>query len=189
MLPVCLLFLCNFDYIYKNFNLWLEVEILCLLGWCFVSWFGFGFFWNEELLWLENEPNATLRRKDCIDGFIGSYEKDGSNVFIDWVKSNQIKQVSIVILGLSVFVWFRDSWLRFLDTGFLFVTGFGLWDMHWYMCAGFYLFGFVCEEPRIPFSSGKCDCGLPSLCYLWSSTTCSQSWQRPGIPSTGISSN
>lgn len=81
-------------------------------------------------MWLENEPNATLRRKDCIDGFIGSYEKDGSNVFIDWVKSNQIKQVSIVLLVLSVFVWFIDSWLRFLDTGFLFVTGFGLWDMH-----------------------------------------------------------
>lgn len=36
----------------------------------------------------------TIRRKDCIDGFLGSLEKDGSNVFVDWVKSNGIKVVS-----------------------------------------------------------------------------------------------
>ncbi|GAV90839.1 LOW QUALITY PROTEIN: Isochorismatase domain-containing protein, partial [Cephalotus follicularis] len=42
------------------------------------------------LQWLENEPNATLRRKDCIDGFLGSIEKDGSNVFVDWVKNNDV---------------------------------------------------------------------------------------------------
>lgn len=47
------------------------------------------------LKWLENEPNVTLRRKDCIDGFLGSLEKDGSNVFVDWVKTNEIKAVSI----------------------------------------------------------------------------------------------
>ena len=45
------------------------------------------------LQWLENESNVTLRCKDCIDGFLGSIEKDGSNVFIDWVKNNQIKAV------------------------------------------------------------------------------------------------
>ncbi|ONI02498.1 hypothetical protein PRUPE_6G202200 [Prunus persica] len=32
------------------------------------------------LQWLENEANVTLRRKDCIDGFLGSVEKDGSNI-------------------------------------------------------------------------------------------------------------
>lgn len=37
----------------------------------------------------------TLKCKDCIDGFLGSIEKDGSNVFVNWVKSNQIKTVSI----------------------------------------------------------------------------------------------
>lgn len=46
------------------------------------------------LQWLENEPNVTLRCKDCIDGFLGSLEKDGSNVFVDWVKANEIKVVS-----------------------------------------------------------------------------------------------
>ncbi|KAI3442320.1 Isochorismatase domain-containing protein [Psidium guajava] len=48
------------------------------------------------LEWLEKEPNATLRAKDCIDGFLGSMEKDGSNVFVDWVKSNQIQVILVV---------------------------------------------------------------------------------------------
>ncbi|KAK8672999.1 hypothetical protein V6N13_111355 [Hibiscus sabdariffa] len=48
------------------------------------------------LQWLENEPNATLRCKDCIDGFLGSIEKDGSNLFVDWVKNNQIKAILVV---------------------------------------------------------------------------------------------
>lgn len=60
----------------------------------------YGLLWISDLLWLENEPNATLRCKDCIDGFLGSIEKDGSNFFIDWVKSHQIKQVSIFLFCL-----------------------------------------------------------------------------------------
>ncbi|XWS41657.1 hypothetical protein CRYUN_Cryun17cG0101100 [Craigia yunnanensis] len=48
------------------------------------------------LQWLENEPNATLKCKDCIDGFLGSIEKDGSNLFVDWVKNNQIKAILAV---------------------------------------------------------------------------------------------
>ncbi|GFP90686.1 nicotinamidase 1 [Phtheirospermum japonicum] len=49
-----------------------------------------------SLQWLENEPNVTLRCKDCIDGFLGSFEKDGSNVFVDWVKANEIKAILVV---------------------------------------------------------------------------------------------
>ncbi|OMO56297.1 Isochorismatase-like protein [Corchorus capsularis] len=49
-----------------------------------------------ELKWLENEPNATLRCKDCIDGFLGSIDKDGSNMFVDWIKNNQIKAILVV---------------------------------------------------------------------------------------------
>lgn len=48
------------------------------------------------LQWLENEPNVTVRHKDCIDGFIGSMEKNGSNVFVDWVKTNSLKAVLFV---------------------------------------------------------------------------------------------
>ncbi|KAK7317685.1 hypothetical protein RJT34_02117 [Clitoria ternatea] len=57
-----------------------------------------------DLLWLENEPNATIRCKDCIDGFLGSIEKDGSNVFIDWVKNNQIKQILVAGLCTDICV-------------------------------------------------------------------------------------
>lgn len=46
-----------------------------------------------DLQWLEAEPVATLRCKDCIDGFVGCIDKDGSNVFVDWVKKNQIRRV------------------------------------------------------------------------------------------------
>ncbi|KAJ6309503.1 hypothetical protein OIU77_015294 [Salix suchowensis] len=37
------------------------------------------------LQWIENEPNVTIRRKDCFDGYLGSVEADGSNVFVDWI--------------------------------------------------------------------------------------------------------
>ncbi|PKA56272.1 hypothetical protein AXF42_Ash011202 [Apostasia shenzhenica] len=50
------------------------------------------------LQWLEKDPNVTIKRKDCIDGYICSIEKDGSNVFADWVKANDIKVV--LVLGI-----------------------------------------------------------------------------------------
>ncbi|KAJ8444973.1 hypothetical protein Cgig2_029167 [Carnegiea gigantea] len=49
-----------------------------------------------ELEWLEGEQNVTIRRKDCIDGFIGSMEKDGSNVFVNWVKTNKLRAMLVV---------------------------------------------------------------------------------------------
>ncbi|KAL3621000.1 NiCoT heavy metal ion transporter Nic1 [Castilleja foliolosa] len=48
------------------------------------------------LRWIEEEPNVTIRRKDCYDGFIGSIQEDGSNVFVDWVRNNKI-QVMLVV--------------------------------------------------------------------------------------------
>ncbi|KAK9231472.1 hypothetical protein WN943_021707 [Citrus x changshan-huyou] len=73
-----------------------------------------------ELQWLENETNVTLRRKDCIDGFLGSVEKDGSNVFVNWVKSNQIKNV--LVLGICTDACVLDfvcSTLSARNRGFL----------------------------------------------------------------------
>ncbi|XP_023735550.1 nicotinamidase 1 [Lactuca sativa] len=58
------------------------------------------------LQWLENESNVTLRRKDCIDGFLGSFENDGSNVFVDWVKTHQIEV--IVVVGICTDVCVLD---------------------------------------------------------------------------------
>ncbi|KAG8368596.1 hypothetical protein BUALT_Bualt15G0061900 [Buddleja alternifolia] len=48
------------------------------------------------LRWIEDEPNVTIRRKDCYDGFIGSIQEDGSNVFVDWVKHNKIQVLLVV---------------------------------------------------------------------------------------------
>lgn len=52
------------------------------------------FLWSAALQWLENDPHVTIRCKNCIDGYLGSMEKDGSNTFADWVKKNKIKVVS-----------------------------------------------------------------------------------------------
>ncbi|KAF7803774.1 nicotinamidase 1-like [Senna tora] len=58
------------------------------------------------LRWLENEPNVTMRRKDCFDGFLGSIEEDGSNVFVDWVKKNKIK--TLVVVGVCTDICVLD---------------------------------------------------------------------------------
>uniref|UniRef100_A0A5B7AW86 Isochorismatase-like domain-containing protein n=1 Tax=Davidia involucrata TaxID=16924 RepID=A0A5B7AW86_DAVIN len=72
------------------------------------------------LQWLENEPNATLRCKDCIDGFLGSIEKDGSNVFVDWVKTYQIKVILVVGICTDICVLdFVCSALSARNRGFL----------------------------------------------------------------------
>lgn len=52
------------------------------------------YLYNSDLQWIEKEQNVTIRRKDCFDGYLGSFESDGSNVFVNWVKDNQIKTVS-----------------------------------------------------------------------------------------------
>ncbi|KAI5324857.1 hypothetical protein L3X38_033930 [Prunus dulcis] len=72
------------------------------------------------LQWLENKANVTLRRKDCIDGFLRSVEKDGSNVFINWVQSNQIK--AILVVGMCTDICVLDFVCATLSTrngGFL----------------------------------------------------------------------
>lgn len=58
---------------------------------------------TTALQWLENEPNVTIRRKDCIDGYLGSTEDDGSNIFVDWVKKNQIKAVSVFKICFGIY--------------------------------------------------------------------------------------
>ncbi|KAJ6304728.1 hypothetical protein OIU78_020324 [Salix suchowensis] len=73
------------------------------------------------LQWLENDPNATLRRKDCIDGFLGSIDKhDGSNVFVDWVRNNDIKLLLVVGICTDICVLdFVSSALSARNRGFL----------------------------------------------------------------------
>lgn len=58
------------------------------------------------LRWLEKESNVTIRRKDCFDGFIGSIERDGSNVYQEWVASNNIK--TMVVVGVCTDICVLD---------------------------------------------------------------------------------
>ncbi|MCO5594153.1 hypothetical protein L7F22_048175 [Adiantum nelumboides] len=46
------------------------------------------------LQWLEQDKNAFLLRKDCINGFIGGLQADGSNLVVDWVRKNKVQVVS-----------------------------------------------------------------------------------------------
>ena len=49
-----------------------------------------------EIKWLETDPNATLMRKDCINGFIGAFTPDGRNQVVDWVAENEIQDLLVV---------------------------------------------------------------------------------------------
>lgn len=72
------------------------------------------------LRWLENETNVTIRRKDCFDGYVGSMEEDGSNVFVDWVKKNKIK--TMVVVGVCTDICVLDfvcSTMSAKNRGFL----------------------------------------------------------------------
>ncbi|XP_052192728.1 nicotinamidase 1-like isoform X2 [Diospyros lotus] len=72
------------------------------------------------LRWLEEEDNVTIRRKDCYDGYLGSMEEDGSNVFVDWVKANQI--TTLVVVGICTDICVLDficSTISARNRGFL----------------------------------------------------------------------
>lgn len=72
------------------------------------------------LRWLEEESNVTIRRKDCYDGFIGSIQEDGTNVFVNWVKTNKIK--SLLVVGVCTDICVLDfvcSTLSAKTRGFL----------------------------------------------------------------------
>ena len=67
----------------------------------------------NELKWIENEPLATLVRKDCINGFIGAFKSDGSNAIIDWVNKYNIKNVLVV--GICTDICVMDFVLTLLS--------------------------------------------------------------------------
>ena len=67
----------------------------------------------NELKWIENEPLATLVRKDCINGFIGAFQPDGSNAIIDWVKEYNVNNVLVV--GICTDICVMDFVLTLLS--------------------------------------------------------------------------
>jgi nicotinamidase-related amidase len=66
-----------------------------------------------ELKWLEDDPNTTLVRKDCINGFIGAYGKDGQNAVINWVLDNQL--TDILVVGICTDICVMDFVLTALS--------------------------------------------------------------------------
>ena len=65
------------------------------------------------LSWLEHCPNATLMRKDCINGFIGAIRSDGSNIVIDWVRDQALE--SILVVGICTDICVMDFVLTALS--------------------------------------------------------------------------
>jgi len=67
----------------------------------------------DDLKWIEKEPLATLVRKDCINGFIGGFQPDGSNSIIDWVNNKNVK--NILVVGICTDICVMDFVLTLLS--------------------------------------------------------------------------
>ena len=66
-----------------------------------------------ELAWLEHDGNATLVRKDCINGFVGAIRADGSNAVVDWVKANELER--LLVVGICTDICVMDFVLTLLS--------------------------------------------------------------------------
>lgn len=66
-----------------------------------------------ELAWLETEPNATLIRKDCINGFVGAIESDGTNRLVAWVNRHRLE--ALLVLGICTDICVMDLVLTLLS--------------------------------------------------------------------------
>ncbi|MDA1101024.1 MAG: isochorismatase family protein [Proteobacteria bacterium] len=66
-----------------------------------------------ELLWLEGEANATLLRKDCINGFVGAIRPDGSNALVDWLNRHEI--TDLLAVGICTDICVMDMVLTLLS--------------------------------------------------------------------------
>lgn len=66
-----------------------------------------------ELKWLQQEANATLVRKDCINGFVGAIQEDGSNALVDWVKAKRLER--LLVVGICTDICVMDFVLTLLS--------------------------------------------------------------------------
>jgi nicotinamidase-related amidase len=73
-----------------------------------------------ELSWMQDEPDVTLLRKDCINGFIGGIEPihHGShgacrNKVVDWVTAHRLR--SVVAVGICTDICVMDFVLTMLS--------------------------------------------------------------------------
>ncbi|MGH6931578.1 MAG: isochorismatase family protein, partial [Dongiaceae bacterium] len=66
-----------------------------------------------QLLWLEQDQHATLVRKDCINGFVGSITKEGRNQAVDWVNKHRLE--AVLVVGICTDICVMDFVLTFLS--------------------------------------------------------------------------
>jgi nicotinamidase-related amidase len=66
-----------------------------------------------KLLWLEQEPNALLVRKDCINGFVGAIAPDGRNRVVDWVNEKRLE--GVLVVGICTDICVMDFVLTLLS--------------------------------------------------------------------------
>ncbi|CAA6604774.1 Amidase [Rhodospirillaceae bacterium LM-1] len=66
------------------------------------------------LSWLESEKGVALIRKDCINGFIGSFDLEtGRNRIVDWVNAHRLE--AIVVTGICTDICVMDFVLTALS--------------------------------------------------------------------------
>lgn len=66
-----------------------------------------------ELSWLESDPNTTLLRKDCINGFVGAIAPNGGNRVVDWFNRHGLEQALVV--GICTDICVMDFVLTLLS--------------------------------------------------------------------------
>ena len=66
-----------------------------------------------DLAWLEHAPQATLCRKDCINGFVGAIEPSGENRVVGWVNGHGLE--AILVTGICTDVCVMDFVLTMLS--------------------------------------------------------------------------
>lgn len=65
------------------------------------------------LAWLEDQPQALLIRKDCIDGYIGAEQLGGGNAVRDWIDRHGLRQ--ILVVGICTDICVMDFVLTVLS--------------------------------------------------------------------------
>lgn len=74
-----------------------------------------------QLTWLESDPDVTLIRKDCINGFVGAIEPTTArgqhglshNKLVDWINLNRLE--AVVVVGICTDICVMDLVLTLLS--------------------------------------------------------------------------
>jgi len=66
-----------------------------------------------KLKWLEDEAQATLVRKDCINGFVGAFEPGGANRLVEWANRHRLE--ALLVVGICTDICVMDFVLTVLS--------------------------------------------------------------------------